>query len=299
MSFLIRPAAREDLQELFGLANSLSARGFLTLPSDENGLKSLLELSEQSFADRLSDPDQGEYLFVLRDETAKRTVGCSLIVARHGTPEFPHIYFEVLEVQKASHLLKKAFKHQILRLRLDAEGSTELGGLILDPAYRGHPEKLGKHLSLVRLLYIGKNPEKFQKRLLVELIPPLTPDGKSLFWESVGRKFTGLDYLEADRLSRLDKGFITSLFPEGDLYAALLPEEARALIGEVGPETKPVAKILEQVGFKYLRQIDPFDGGPHFGTTIQKIKMNLIEEFLKTSSIQIEIPSPLGGRGSG
>ncbi|MBI2982092.1 MAG: arginine N-succinyltransferase [Deltaproteobacteria bacterium] len=288
MSFLIRPASLPDAGDLLRLSSSLSARGFLTLPSDTKGIEHLIKLSGRSFSDQLDDRDEGEYLFVLRDEEKSRVIGCSLIVARHGTPESPHTYFEVLKVQKAYRRLNKIFKHQILRLRLDAEGSTELGGLILDPAYRGHPEKLGKQISFARFLYIHRHPEKFMDRLLVELLPPLTPDGKSLFWESLGRKFTEVDYHEADRISRGDKSFITSLFPEGDLYTAFLPDEARALIGEVGPETKPVAKMLEEVGFCYLGQIDPFDGGPHYGAMRQVIKIEKVEAFFEKSSVQLK-----------
>ncbi len=287
--FLLRPSQSKDLKDLHQLATSLSARGFLTLPTDATELGELISLSENSFAEKLADPDEGEYLFVLEDREKKQLAGCSLIIARHGTPVSPHIYFEVLDVQKASPTLKKVFKHQILRLRLDAEGRTELGGLIVDPAYRNHPDKLGKHLSFIRFQYIHRHPDKFQDRLLVELLPPLTPDGKSLFWESLGRKFTGLDYQEADRLSRKEKGFITSLFPEGDFYTEFLSVEARGLIGQVGPETLPVAKMLQDLGFKYLKQIDPFDGGPHFGANREKVRMNLVLDFLKGSPIVMEI----------
>jgi arginine N-succinyltransferase len=38
----------------------------------------------------------------------------------------------------------------------------------------------------------------------------------------------------------------------------------RAIIGQVGPETRGVEKILRRIGFEYAGQIDPFDGGPHF-----------------------------------
>jgi arginine N-succinyltransferase len=43
-----------------------------------------------------------------------------------------------------------------------------------------------------------------------------------------------------------------------------MPEEVQAVIGEVGPATRGVEKILRRIGFEYANQIDPFDGGPHF-----------------------------------
>ncbi len=36
------------------------------------------------------------------------------------------------------------------------------------------------------------------------------------------------------------------------------------LIGQVGPDTKGVEKMLRRIGFEYADRIDPFDGGPHF-----------------------------------
>jgi arginine N-succinyltransferase len=36
------------------------------------------------------------------------------------------------------------------------------------------------------------------------------------------------------------------------------------LIGQVGPNTKAVEKVLREIGFTYAHRIDPFDGGPHF-----------------------------------
>ena len=38
----------------------------------------------------------------------------------------------------------------------------------------------------------------------------------------------------------------------------------QGLIGQVGPETKGVEKMLRRIGFEYAERIDPFDGGPHF-----------------------------------
>ncbi|HET6921939.1 MAG TPA: arginine N-succinyltransferase, partial [Anaeromyxobacteraceae bacterium] len=85
-----------------------------------------------------------------------------------------------------------------------------------------------------------------------------------LFWESCGRRFTGLDYQEADKRSRENKEFIQQLFPPGDLYATLFPPRVRRFLGAVGPDTEAARRMLERVGFRYVKRIDPFDGGPHY-----------------------------------
>jgi arginine N-succinyltransferase len=113
----------------------------------------------------------------------------------------------------------------------------------------------------------------FKNYILSELMPPLTENGESILWESLGRKFTNLSYQEADILSRKNKEFVTSLFPKGDIYTCLLAGEARDSIGRVGTATEPVKHMLEKIGFKWKEHIDPFDGGPHFWAETDKISL--------------------------
>lgn len=266
--FRIRPAEFQDLEELLRLAGSLSARGFLTLPSGRKELENLILRSEESFGGKLKSPDEGRYLFALEDANCGKVAGSSLIIACHGTAESPHIYFEVNPERRT------------LQLRWDHEGRTELGGLILDPGYRGRPEKLGKRLSFVRLLYIGRHRDRFRPQLIAELLPPFTPDGKSPLWEALGRQLTGLDYREADERSRKDKRFVAEKFPREEIPIDSLPADARMAIGQAGPETLPVARILEEAGFRYLNQVDPFDGGPHFGAGTDEVRWGEVERFL-------------------
>src|SRR5262249_12846654 len=88
--------------------------------------------------------------------------------------------------------------------------------------------------------------------------------GTSHLWDALGRKFTDMTYAEADRLSKKNKEFIKGLFPEGAIYATLLPPSAQDVIGKVGAQTKGVEKMLRRIGFRYAWRVDPFDGGPHF-----------------------------------
>jgi arginine N-succinyltransferase len=104
-------------------------------------------------------------------------------------------------------------------------------------------------------------------------MPPLLPDGRSLFWESCGKRFTGLDYQAADKLSRQNKEFIQQLFPPGDIYATLFPPRVQRLLGAVGPEVQGVRHLLEGVGFRYVDRIDPFDGGPHYEARVADVTL--------------------------
>jgi arginine N-succinyltransferase len=73
-----------------------------------------------------------------------------------------------------------------------------------------------------------------------------------------------MSYQEADRLSQTNKEFIRALFPAEPIYLSLLPPAVQRMVGEVGPDTKGVEKMLRRIGFEYAERIDPFDGGPHF-----------------------------------
>jgi arginine N-succinyltransferase len=126
------------------------------------------------------------------------------------------------------------------------------------------PERLGTFLSYVRFLYIKLHREWFRDEVLAELLPPLEKDGTSHLWNALGRHFTDLTYAEADKLSRQNKEFIRGLFPEGTIYASLLPKDAQDVIGKVGAQTRGVEKLLRRIGFRYAERVDPFDGGPHF-----------------------------------
>jgi arginine N-succinyltransferase len=46
------------------------------------------------------------------------------------------------------------------------------------------------------------------------------------------------------------------------VYVNLLPESARAVIGEVHDDTRPARTLLEQEGFRYEGYVDIFDAGP-------------------------------------
>lgn len=263
---ILRDVARADLKGLRRLAQVLNT---VNLPDDENALEEMIDRSIRSFGGKVRDPFEREYVFVLEGPRGVLT-GTSMIIAQHGTRDAPHVFLEVSQRETYSATIDRHFRHKVLSIAYNYEGPTEIGGLVVDPRFRGQ-NKPGKQLSFVRFLFIGMHRRWFRDTVLAELLPPLLPDGRSLLWESLGRKFTGLTYTEADRLSRQNKEFIKELFPPTDIYATLFPPRAQSVIGKVGPETEGVRKMLERVGFRYVERIDPFDGGPHFEARTEEI----------------------------
>lgn len=267
MSFIVRAVKRDDLGQLTDLAKQFN---LLNLPGDRKVLSEKIARSESSFAGELPK-DKSEYVFVVEDTEENLVVGSSLIIAKHGSEDVPHCYFKILKRDHFSKDLGIGFIHQVLRFQLDTDGPTEIGGLLVDKTYRRRPERLGKQISLSRFVFMGLHPDKFESRVLCELTPPLTEEGRSEFWEALGRRFTGLPYQEADLLSQTNKEFIESLFPEEDIYLSLLDSKARLVLGRVGEATKPAQHLLESIGFSYLDEVDPFDGGPHYGSDTKDI----------------------------
>ncbi|HVE81284.1 MAG TPA: arginine N-succinyltransferase [Myxococcales bacterium] len=265
---VLRDAHRGDLKGIKRLASVLNT---VNLPDSEETLVELIDRSERSFSGKVRDPFQREYLFVLEDMRNGTLIGTSMIIAQHGTYEAPHTYYEVSEREHYSATLGKHFRHKVLSIGYNYAGPTEIGGLVVDPPYRATPDKPGKQLSYVRFLYMAMHRKLFRERVLAELMPPLLPDGRSLLWEACGRKFTGMSYREADQVSRQNKEFIKELFPASDIYASLFPERVQRVIGEVGPETAGVRRMLEKIGFKYADHVDPFDGGPHFEADVKDL----------------------------
>lgn len=259
--FLLRDIRPDDIEPLHRLARLLDT---VNLPADRDALAALIARSRRSFAGQHDPPDDGLYIFALVDERSNALLGTSMIVASHGTPEDPHNFFRIDTDERFSPSLKRLFQHETLTFAQSFTPHTELGGLILDPEHRGHPRRLGTALSLVRLFYIALHPERFRDHIQAELLPPFEEDGSSRLWEWLGRRFTGLDYPEADRISRTQRDFIPALFPRVPIYTALLPPDVREVIGAVGPETQGVARMLTALGFAWNRHIDPFDGGPHY-----------------------------------
>lgn len=281
--YLIRRAREEDLDTLLKLAKMVH---FINLPADKDIIADKIRRSQRSFraaatGEPASFDDSGLglgrhaplFMFVIADAVTGNALGTSSIIARMGGPGNPNIALELSRRELFSVDLQTGMTHIIGRLVLDESGPTEIGGLILGPSYRNHPDKIGKQLSLVRFHYMGLHREQFADRVLAEMMGPITPDGQNSFWEYFGRRFINLTYYEADKFCQYSREFMISLLPKEDIYLTLLPPEARALLAKVGPETLPARRMLENLGFRYPGRVDPFDGGPHLEARTAEIEL--------------------------
>jgi arginine N-succinyltransferase len=268
--YILRSVDIDDLDDLFELSGKVL---FLNLPHNKKVIEEKIKRSLTCFQNPGPDLSNNYYFFVLEDIEKKKVIGVSMIHAQHGTEKEPHFFLRVSSENKYSQSINTGFVHGTLKLGLDTNGPTEIGGLVVDPAYRGNPNKLGKQISFVRFLYMAVNPERFKSVIHSELMPPFDKDGNSPLWEAIGRRFMNMNYDEADKLSRNNKEFILSLFPSDNIYMSLLSPTARNAVGKVGDDTLPVKKMLESIGFEYMMEVDPFDGGPHYRCDLDKISL--------------------------
>jgi arginine N-succinyltransferase len=267
-AFVIREARAGDHQALLNLARELDS---INLPTDSRAMREAIATSMQAFRGRIRDRSRAVFIFCAQERSTRRLVAASMIVGKHGTPSAPHYYLEMDSDERYSHTLRKSFRHPFLRLRYSMDGPTEIGGLIVTAAMRGHAQRVGQQISWVRFLYIGMHRQRFEEHVLAEMLAPMLPEHGNIFWDHYGRSVTGLSFREADILSARDKEFIRALFPDTPLYTFLLPEEVRASLGAVGENTRGAVRLLEQAGMKFLKHIDPFDGGPYYGAATNQL----------------------------
>ncbi len=282
--FVIRPAKPDDLDTLLKLAKMVY---FINLPPDRDIISEKIRRSRRSFeGETLHGAKRGRpglgkglatesplFMFVLEDPDTHNTLGTSQVVARMGSPGNPNLSMRLRKREFFSKDLQNGATHVTAQLVLDESGPTEIGGLILQPSYRGHKAKLGKQLALVRFHFIALHRELFGDRVLAEMMAPITDDGRNEFWEAFGRRFINLSYAEADRFCQNSREFMTSLLPREEIYLSLLPAEARRSVGEVNTETVPARRMLEAIGFQYRDMVDPFDGGPHLDCPTDEISV--------------------------
>lgn len=264
---LVREVKPRDLEGLYELSRHLDSVNF---PHDRRVLRQLVTKARRSFQGIEQGVAHGQYMFVLEGARSGRIVGTCMVFGQHGTPDAPHIFFDVFQDERYSTTLDRHFTHTTLRLGFNYNGPSEIGALVVHPECRALG--LGKPLSFVRFLFMAMYRERFRDEVIAELMPPLTSDRRSRLWEHLGRRFTGLDYQEADKLSHTNKEFIVSLFPQA-IHATLLPDDVAELIGQVHEDTKGVRRMLESIGFRYSHRIDPFDGGPHFHAALDDISI--------------------------
>ena len=199
--------------------------------------------------------------------TRDKIIGTSMIHAQHGTRRAPHIFFDVMHRRALLRDARQALHPPgpAHRLQLQRPDGDRRAGAACRPIARN--TERARQVAVVRALPLHRAaPRVVPRRGAVGAVAAAR-----------GRRHVGVvggarpplhrhDAIRRPTASRRsNKEFIRALFPaELDLHLAAAASRCRALIGQVGPDTKGVEKMLRRIGFEYAERIDPFDGGPHF-----------------------------------
>lgn len=257
--YVMRPAELSDFDALRAMAIE-SGPGFTSLPVDEDILRKRLLKSVDSFAGRLDQPAYGKYLMMLENTETGEVGGCSAVKAGIGVSS-PFFNYRIITLAQASQEADRRFDMDALILTNEFVGFTEVGTLFLSEAHRGGG--IGRLAAQSRYLLMSTAPDRFGEMVIAELRGVVSRDGRTPFWECLGKHFFRMSFTEADYLSATtDNQFILDLMPKYPIYVDLLPPEAREVIGRCHSDGVPAYKLLEWEGFRFEKVVDIFDGGP-------------------------------------
>ncbi len=256
---VLRPCRLADLGAVEGIA-AASAIGIGSLPADRERLYDKIRASSHAFSSDVDVAGEEIYFFVLEDPASGRIVGTSGIAASAGFGDRFYSYRNEFIVH-ASEELGASNKIHALHLCHDLTGASLLTSFYIEPAYEAGP---WPHLlSRARLLFMAEHPQRFTERLAAEFPGVCDDDGRSPFWDAVGRRFFNLGYPQAEHLAGgRSKSFIAELMPQYPVYVPLLPDEAQLAIGQLHPTGELPFGLLIGEGFEAETYIDVFDGGP-------------------------------------
>ncbi|HTY26011.1 MAG TPA: arginine N-succinyltransferase [Desulfomonilaceae bacterium] len=266
---VVRPVKLKDLDGLVQLAYQASF-GLTSLPRGRELLHKRILESTENFA-RTGERPRGElFVFVMEDLEHGLVVGTSSIVSKLGGFQ-PFYAYRIETCLHESQMLNVRKQVQTLHLVVEHSGPSEIGGLFLAPEYQKHGR--GRLLSLFRFLFMSEQRSRFESPVLAEMRGVVDDQGRSPFWEAIGRHFFDIDYPTADYLTQVDKKFIADLMPTCPIYIPLLPKSAQDVIGKVHERTEPALKLLVDEGFRFSGMVDIFEAGPIIQCNLDEIRI--------------------------
>lgn len=263
---IVRPAEPDDLPGLLELA-ARAGTGMTTVPTTEEAISARIEASLGAFAGTGRASAKDIFFFVL--DNGDHPVGMASIFPNLGEDR-PFYSYRLSRIAAQAPESNLRAETDILQLVNDFHGYEEIGTLLVGEEARGRGA--GRLLSLSRFLFMGTRRDRFGENVMAEIRGWFTDDGRSPFWEDIAAKFFHLSFEEADRLSAHDFRFISHLMPKFPIYASLLPEECREVIGKPHKTSGHAMGLLASENFIWTRCVDIFDGGPSIETPIDKVR---------------------------
>ncbi|WKB53424.1 arginine N-succinyltransferase [Eleftheria terrae] len=231
-----------------------------TLPRAPQQIRETVERCIDSAARSVDVPGDESYLLVLEDPQGALR-GVAAIRATAGSQGTFFAYRNDV-VHHASRDLRISNNVHVLNLCSDLTDHTQLLSFFV--AREQVPAEAAELLSRARLMLVASGRERFASEFFVSLAGWTDAQHASPFWDALGRKFFGMDYMDVERkvAGARNRTLIVELMPHYPVYVPLLPDEARGVLGQMHPEAAMPFEILSAEGFEADRYIDIFDGGP-------------------------------------
>jgi arginine N-succinyltransferase len=268
---VFRAVCFADLPAIEHLA-IIAGSSMTTLPNNRDHLAELINSTKKSLQQNVKRVTHQSYHFVLQESDTQEIIGICGIEANVG---FNTPFYSYCCDQLEHHCAQLQIQNTIATLRLsqDHEGSSRLCTFfIADKNYADASFALPL-LSLPRLMFIGQHPQRFMKKIMLELQGIVDINKQSPFWQALGQHFFSMDFHKANYLTGINaKGFIADLMPRYPVYVPLLAESAQQVIGKVRPDMQKVEALLKSEGFSFNNYVSIFDGGPTLEAAVDDLK---------------------------
>lgn len=229
-----------------------------TLPRTRQAIEEAVVGSETAFAASPAQPADETYLFVL-STSDRQLAGTAALTATAGARGAYYAFRRDVLAQVSRDL---GISHNVHALTLcsDLTNCSQLSGFHLAQADKVNAALL----SRARLLYAAAAPHRFAGKFFAAISGQLDGEGRSHFWEALGRKFFQMEFHIAERMvgGARNRGFIVELLPHYPVYVPLLPAPAQQAMGQVHGQARQAFDILRAEGFEADVYLDVFDGGP-------------------------------------
>lgn len=258
------------MQEVHGLR--VRAVNPEDLANDE--LRALLHADSDT---TLPAAGSADHWLLVEQAAGRRPLACLRLRAGIGL-QTPRHWYHVGCVVHAAKPLNLFHRQTTLLLGSDHAGASELADLCW--AHTGL--SLAQQAAALRLLLRAALLQLAQQRhahgdsLIIELPGQRDSEGRSPFWQGLGRHFYAGEMSDdgaglAARHGPDWRALVAVLLPRQPVYASFLPAATQAAIGQVHASAQLLPELLASEGLAYDHHIGIIDGGPVFAACIDRL----------------------------
>jgi arginine N-succinyltransferase len=179
----------------------------------------------------------------------------------------PRHWYHVGCVVHAAAELGLVHRMHTLQLGNDLTGATELADVAWDRQALDLPASATVLSGLLgaALQRVANDRAGHAARLIVELPGLRDAQGRSPFWDGLGRHFyDGDPATAATRFGPDWRSHVAALLPRQPVYTDFLCDAAQAAVAQVDPAARVLMDLLWQAGLRYAHHVCIDDGGPVF-----------------------------------